>query len=76
MFRNFLNEIGTHCYTASCLADLTNAELVNEINSLPYYDSDLCSELVERAFPDYSEPWEVGDAIMYKAAEKLGVEID
>lgn len=55
---------------------LSNEELVNEINKLGFWDGDLVTELMDRAFPDYEKPWEVGDAITYEAARELGYKLD
>lgn len=70
-----LNEIGTHTYTAAELSSMSDAELIDEINRLDEWDADLLADLIWRAYPDYDEPWEAGDAICYNAAEELGYEI-
>lgn len=58
------------------IEELSNEELVDEINKLGFWDGDLVTELMDRAFPDYDAPWEVGDEITYEAARKLGYELD
>lgn len=70
-----LSELGAHAYTAADLASMSDEELVAEINRLDEWDGDLLADLIWRAFPDYDEPWEVGDQICYEAAGKLGFEI-
>lgn len=70
-----LNEIGTHAYRDMDLAAMTDEGLVAEINRLNEWDADLLADLIWRAFPDFDETWEVGDAACYEAAEKLGFKI-
>ena len=76
-----LNDLGTHCYTASELSSMSDKELVDEINSIDEWDADLLADLIWRAFPDFEEIdengdcWQVGDEICYEAAKKLGFEI-
>lgn len=72
---SMLSELGTHNYNVSEISAMSDEDLIAEINSLADWDADLLEELIWRAFPDYDEPWEVGDLICYEAAEKLGGEI-
>lgn len=66
----------THAYTEAQIAGMTDEELAAEIRACADWDADLLADLIWRAFPDYAEPWEVGDTICYEAAEALGVKID
>lgn len=70
-----LSEPCPHNYSAADMTAMSDAELIAEINRLPDWDADLLSDLIWRAFPDYNDPWEVGDPICYEAAERLGGEI-
>ena len=70
------NEAIPHAYTISDLVAMDDAELVATINQEPNWEPELVEDLIWRAFPDYSEPWGVGDSICYQAAEKLGLHLD
>lgn len=73
----FSDSVGCH-YSQSYLDDLSDEELAEEIRDLPEWDADLLRELCYRGgtleefivsnYPDCPA--------IYKAAEKLGVEID
>ena len=65
----------SHSYDASDIAAMSDEELIEEINSSGSWDADLLADLIWRAFPDFDEPWEVGDSICYDAAKALGSEI-
>ena len=62
----------------SYLDGLSDAELAQEIKDFDFWDTGLLRELCWRA--DLIDEWEEADDnymdIAYKAAEKLGVEID
>lgn len=78
MNERFSNETGCHISPAH-LCGLSVEELAAEIRSLDSWDADLCRELCYRA--DLLDEWCEADAddtekLIYKAAEKLGVEID
>lgn len=64
-----------HEFSPLEVAAMSDAELAKAINDRAEWDADLLADLIWRAFPDYDEPWEVGDPICYQAAEKLGVEV-
>ena len=64
-----------HAYTETEIATMSDETLVAAINDAPDWDADLLADLIWRAFPDYSDQWEVGDRICYDAAEKLGLEL-
>ena len=58
--------------------DLSDNELIEKFAQMDYYDPDLCALICERA--DLAERWARADgesfeAVVEKAAEKLGVEI-
>lgn len=69
------DEAMPHSYSSTDIAAMEDDELIAEINRLDCWDADLLADLIWRAFPDYDEPWEVGDRICYDAAEALGGEI-
>ena len=64
-----------HEYSPLDIAAMSDEGLVQTINDRADWDADLLADLIWRAFPDFDKPWEVGDAICYEAAEKLGFEI-
>ena len=73
----FDDSVGCH-YSQSYLDDLSDEELAEEIRDLPEWDADLLRELCYRGgtleefiVSNYPEC-----PAIYKAAEKLGVEID
>lgn len=79
MAERFSRGIGSYAYTEYDIAAMSDAELAQEIRSLDFWDTDLLRDLCWRA--DLIDEWEEADGdnfeyIAYKAAEKLGVEID
>lgn len=71
-----INTYGTVGYTPAEIAAMTDADLAAAIRNEEDWNPSLLEDLIWRAFPDYDEPWEVGDPICYEAAEALNVEID
>lgn len=65
-----------HEFTQAEILSMSDRELVDAINASGSWDADLLADLIFRAFPDFAEPWEVGDPICYDAAEALGFELD
>lgn len=80
MAERFSRGIGScYAYTQYDIAAMSDAELSQEIRSLGFWDTDLLRDLCWRA--GLIDEWEEADGdnfedIAYKAAEKLGVEID
>ena len=73
---SFIDEVGTMGYTPAEIAAMTDEELAQAIRDDPDWNGTLLEDLIWRAFPDTEEEWEIGDALCYRAAEALGVEID
>ena len=62
-------------YSPAAIAAMSDEELAAEIRNAADWEPELIADLIWRAFPDYDEPWEVGDKVCFDAAEALGVEI-
>ena len=65
-------------YSLEWLKSLSDQELGEEIRNLDFWDADLCGELCDRA--GLADEWaavtaENSESLIYKAAEKLGVEV-
>lgn len=73
----FDDSVGCH-YSQSYLDDLSDEELAEEIRDLPEWDDDLLRELCYRGgtLKEYTVSNYPDCPAIYKAAEKLGVEID
>ena len=72
---DYINTYGTVGYTPAEIAAMTDTELAAAIREEPDWNPALLEDLIWRAFPEYDEPWEVGDPICYDAARALGVPI-
>lgn len=69
-----LSSDAPHAYDAETIATMSDADLVDTINSLPDWDADLLHDLIWRAYGK-APAWEVGDAICYDAAFELGYKL-
>ena len=76
MSERFITHLGTN-YDPAYICSLSDEELAKEIRELGEWDTDLLRDLCWRA--DIIEEWDEAEddfeAVAYKAAEILGVEI-